>query len=55
MDNQYWCDVCNYIYSVLRGDPSQGIEPGTEFEDLPDDWHCPVCFNEKENFLRGVY
>jgi len=55
MDDQYWCPVCTYFYVVSKGDPSQDIEPGTEFEDLPEDWRCPVCFNEKFNFIRGAY
>ena len=55
MGENYWCDVCNYFYVPSRGDPTQDIPPGTEFEDLPDDWHCPICFNEKNNFVRGEY
>lgn len=55
MGESYWCDVCNYFYVPSRGDPSQDIPPGTEFEDLPEDWHCPLCFNPKEKFVHGEY
>ncbi|MGD2105693.1 MAG: rubredoxin [Anaerolineae bacterium] len=37
------CLVCGYIYDPGEGDPDQGVEPGTAFEDLPDDWVCPDC------------
>ena len=48
---QKWlCVVCDYIYDPEKGDPDQGIEPGTAFEDLPDDWTCPDCGVGKEDF-----
>ncbi len=37
------CEVCGYIYDPNKGDPDNGVEPDTPFEDLPDDWVCPVC------------
>lgn len=40
---KYRCTVCEYIYDPESGDPENGIDPGTAFEDLPDDWVCPVC------------
>ena len=40
---QYTCLVCGYVYDPVHGDPDRGIEPGTSFDDLPDDWECPVC------------
>ncbi|HPD95286.1 MAG: rubredoxin [Bacteroidales bacterium] len=46
----YKCKVCGYIYDETQGDPSNGILPGTKFEDLPDDWHCPVCQVGKDYF-----
>lgn len=52
MDN-YWCSCCTWLYVPERGDPTQDIPPGTPFEELPDDWHCPICFNEKEGFVFG--
>jgi len=40
---RYLCTMCNYIYDERRGEPHRGIKPGTKFEDLPDDYCCPVC------------
>jgi rubredoxin len=47
---KYVCDVCGYVYDPAVGDPDNGIEPGTAFEDLPDDWECPVCGLGKDAF-----
>ena len=44
------CTVCDYVYDPNDGDPDNGIEPGTLFEELPDDWVCPVCGVEKDKF-----
>ncbi|HHU47700.1 MAG TPA: rubredoxin [Bacteroidales bacterium] len=54
MKNQdiYICDVCGYEYDPAIGDPDNGIPPGTSFEDLPDDWVCPLCFVDKTNFSK---
>lgn len=46
----YQCLVCDYIYNPADGDPDGGIAPGTPFEDIPDDWVCPVCGAEKSDF-----
>jgi flavin reductase (DIM6/NTAB) family NADH-FMN oxidoreductase RutF/rubredoxin len=46
----YVCDVCGYVYDPDQGDPDNGIQPGTAFEDLPDDWVCPVCGAGKDQF-----
>jgi rubredoxin len=46
----YVCEVCGYVYDPDKGDPDSGIEPGTAFEDLPDDWVCPVCGAGKDQF-----
>lgn len=40
---RYLCSLCNYVYDEKRGEPHRGIKPGTKFEDLPDDYSCPVC------------
>ena len=40
---QYRCMVCDYIYDPAAGDPESGIPPGTQFEQLPQDWVCPLC------------
>ena len=47
---KYKCSVCGYIYDPEKGDPESGIEPGTPFEELPDDWECPVCGVGKDEF-----
>ena len=47
---KYVCDPCGYVYDPEVGDPDNGIAPGTPFEDLPDDWTCPLCGVEKEMF-----
>ena len=44
------CDVCGYVYNPEDGEPENGIEPGTKFEDLPDDYECPICGVGKEDF-----
>jgi rubredoxin len=48
----YVCDVCGYVYDPAKGDSSQGIEPGTAFEDLPDDYLCPICSVSTEQFSK---
>ena len=40
---KYICTICEYVYDPELGDPENGIEPGTSFEDLPADWVCPLC------------
>ena len=47
---KYICTACGYIYDPEEGDPNADIEPGTTFEDLPDDWVCPLCGVGKEMF-----
>jgi rubredoxin len=37
------CLECHYIYDPLKGDPKHGIPPGTAWQDVPDEWHCPEC------------
>jgi rubredoxin len=48
---QKWvCVPCGYVYDPEEGDPNNGIDPGTAFEDLPEDWVCPVCGVDKSFF-----
>jgi len=47
---KYRCIPCGYIYDPEIGDPDGGIAPGTAFEDIPDDWQCPICFVSKDEF-----
>jgi len=47
---KYECMVCGWVYDEDVGDPDGGIAAGTRFEDLPDDWVCPMCGASKEDF-----
>jgi len=47
---KYVCDVCGYVYDPEKGDPDNGINIGTSFEDLPEDWVCPTCGVDKASF-----
>ncbi|MEW6420018.1 MAG: rubredoxin [Nitrospirota bacterium] len=49
---RYKCTVCGYVYEPEKGDPDSGIKPGTPFEELPDDWVCPVCGADKSLFEK---
>ena len=40
---KYICNVCEYVYDPANGDPESGIPAGTAFDDIPDDWTCPLC------------
>ncbi len=48
---KYRCIVCGYIYDPAEGDPDSGIIPGTSFEQIPDNWSCPVCGVAKADFV----
>ena len=50
---KWTCVVCGYVYDAAVGDPDSGIAPGTKFEDLPDDWVCPVCGVSKDQFEKA--
>ncbi|MHC4321181.1 MAG: rubredoxin [Planctomycetota bacterium] len=52
---KYICRVCRYVYHPKRGDPDAGIKPGTKFEDLPDDWICPVCGATEDEFEKEEF
>jgi len=47
---KYVCQVCGYVYDPEAGDPENGVAPGTPFEDIPNDWTCPVCGADKSQF-----
>ena len=49
---KYVCEPCGYEYDPEVGDPDNGIEPGTAFEDLPEDWVCPICYAGKDMFVE---
>lgn len=50
---KYICDVCGYEYDPAKGDPDNGIAPGTAFEDIPSDWVCPECGAPKDCFSKA--
>jgi rubredoxin len=49
---RYVCSMCDYVYDEKRGEPHRGIKPGTKFEDLPEDYVCPVCATDPNIVLR---
>ena len=50
--DRYVCQICGYVYDPEKGDPDNGIAPGTKFEALPDDWVCPICGAGKDDFEK---
>jgi rubredoxin len=46
------CTVCGYIYDPEKGDPDNGVAPGTSFEQIPDSWVCPECGAAKSDFKK---
>jgi len=50
--DKYVCTVCGWIYEPEKGDPDNGVEPGTKWEDVPEEWTCPVCGAPKEDFEK---
>ena len=50
---KYVCDVCGYVYDEETGDPDNGIAPGTKWEDLPEDFACPLCAVGKDQFSKA--
>lgn len=50
--DKYVCTVCQWVYDPEIGDPENGIAPGTPFEDLPDDYTCPLCGVGKDEFEK---
>lgn len=49
---KYVCSICGYMYDEAKGIPDKGIAPGTRWEDLPDDWVCPLCGATKSDFEK---
>ena len=50
--DKYVCEVCDWVYDPETGDPEHGIAPGTAFEDIPDDWVCPLCGVGQDQFAK---
>jgi len=49
---KYVCSICGYVYDEADGIPEEGIAPGTRWENLPDEWVCPICGAEKAAFEK---
>jgi len=50
-ETQLWiCELCGYVYDPAEGDADGGVRPGIKFDDIPDDWTCPVCGASKDDF-----
>ncbi|MBK8815403.1 MAG: rubredoxin [Methylococcaceae bacterium] len=47
---KFECTVCGHVYDEAVGDPDSGIAPGTLWEDIPNDWRCPECGVDKNDF-----
>ncbi len=50
--DKYVCDPCGYVYDPAEGDSDNGIDAGTAFENLPEDWCCPICGAAKDEFEK---
>jgi Rubredoxin len=53
--SKWRCGSCDYVYDEAHGDPDEGIPPGTEWDALPDDWVCPECGADKEDFTPAEH
>jgi len=51
--DKYECSICGYVYDPAEGDPDNGAAPGTKFEDVSEDWVCPVCGAPKSEFNKA--
>lgn len=50
--DSYVCEMCGYVYDPAIGDSDNGVTPGTAWEDVPDDWVCPMCGVGKDQFVK---
>lgn len=50
--DSYVCTACGYVYDPHEGDKENGVQPGTSFQDIPEDWVCPVCGLGKDAFEK---
>ena len=51
---KYVCDICGYVYDPELGDPDNGVAPGTPWEEVPEDWVCPLCGVGKDQFFSAL-
>ncbi|TKB28372.1 rubredoxin [Desulfopila sp. IMCC35006] len=50
--DKWVCTICGYVYDPEKGDPDNGVNPGTAWEDVPGDWLCPICGASKDDFEK---
>ena len=50
--DKYVCTICGYVYDPAEGDPDNDVASGTKWEDVPDDWECPICSASKDDFEK---
>ncbi len=50
--DRYVCTICGYVYDPEQGEPDNDIAAGTSFDDLPDDYECPICGGGKDDFEK---
>jgi rubredoxin len=50
--DKWVCVICGYVYDPVEGDPDNGVDPGTVWEDVPNDWLCPICGASKDDFEK---
>ncbi len=51
---KYICELCGLVYDEEKGDPANGIAPGTKFADIPAEYECPGCYSERQAFYPFV-
>ena len=51
---KYVCEICGWVYDEDEGYPEGGIAPGTKWEDVPEDFECPVCYVGKDQFSEAA-
>ncbi len=51
--DSYVCNICGYEYDPAQGDPDNGVNPGTAWQDVPDSWVCPICGAPKSEFSKA--
>ncbi len=54
MKMKYVCELCGWVYDEETGDPDNGIEAGTRFDELPEDFECPLCGAGKDSFTEEM-
>lgn len=50
--DKWVCTVCGYVYDPAQGDPDNDVAAGTAWEDVPEEWECPICGAPKDDFEK---